>query len=110
MVLPGQIAGIVDGSSVRVVDYSVVPTRPTSPSYTLMAVLGFVLGFVLSLLCLTLGELLNNTVRSEEYLTYAYPKIPLLAVIPDMDERNRGFYYRSNRGASQEKLSGKEDL
>lgn len=94
VVLPGQIAGIVDGSSVRVVDYSVVPTKPAFPGYALMAVIGFAAGFVLSLLCLVLGELFNNTIRSEEYLTYAYPKVPLLAVIPDMDEKNRSRYYR----------------
>lgn len=99
VVLPGQIAGIVDGSSVRVVDYSVVPTRQAFPSYGLMAALGFGLGFVLSLLCLLLAELFNNTIRSEEYLTEAYPKVPLLAVIPDLDERSRGSYYGGYRSA-----------
>ncbi|MBQ4565107.1 MAG: hypothetical protein IJA48_02045 [Oscillospiraceae bacterium] len=99
VVLPGQIAGIVDGSSVRVVDYSVVPTRQAFPSYGLMAALGFGLGFVLSLLCLLLAELFNNTIRSEEYLTEAYPKVPLLAVIPDLDERSRGGYYGGYRSA-----------
>lgn len=98
VVLPGQIAGIVDGSSVRVVDYSVVPTKQASPSYALMALLGFGAGFMISLLVLVLAELFNNTIRSEEYLTYAYPMVPLLAVIPDMDEKSRGhYYYRSYR-------------
>lgn len=101
VVLPGQIAGIVDGSSVRVVDYSVVPTKQASPSYALVAVLGLVLGGVLSLLVLVILELLNNTVRSEEYLTYAYPNVPLLAVIPDMDEKSKGhYYYRGYHRAS----------
>ena len=101
VVLPGQIAGIVDGSSVRVVDYAVVPERPASPSYGLMAFLGFAAGLVLSLLALVFAELSNNTIRSEAYLTDSYPKVPLLAVIPDMDDRSKGhYYYRDYRKAS----------
>lgn len=103
VVLPSQIAGIVEGSSVRVVDYSVVPTKQASPHYGLMALIGFVLGFLLSALFLFVKELLNTTIRSEEYLTFAYPKVPLLAVIPDLDEKSRGSYYSGYRAAAKGK-------
>lgn len=103
VVLPGQIAGIVEGSSVRVVDYSVVPTKQASPHYGFMALIGFVLGFLVSSLCLFVKELLNTTIRSEEYLTYAYPKVPLLAVIPDLEEKSRGAYYGGYRAAAKGK-------
>lgn len=103
VVLPSQIAGIVEGSSVRVVDYSVVPTKQASPHYALMALIGFVVGFLLSALCLFVKELFNTTIRSEEYLTFAYPKVPLLAVIPDLDEKSRGGYYSGYRAAAKGK-------
>lgn len=105
VVLPGQIAGIVDGSSVRVVDYAVVPERPASPSYALMAFLGFAAGLLLGVLILVFAELSNNTVRSEDYLTDTYPKVPLLAVIPDIEDRSKSHYYRDYRQTKR-----KEDL
>lgn len=101
VVLPGQIAGIVDGSSVRVVDYAVVPERPSFPGYGLMAFLGFIVGFLLSLLVLIIAELSNNTIRSEDYLTETYPDVPLLAVIPDMEDRTKSHYGRDHRSGQR---------
>lgn len=85
-ILPDKIADIVEGSSVRVVDYGVVPTSPISPEVMKYTVIGFVLGGVLSIGIIVLLELLNNTIRSEDYLIYAYD-LPVLAVIPSISKR-----------------------
>ena len=47
-ILPDRIAEVVDGSSVRLVDYPVIATRRTSPSYTKYAMIGLILGFILT--------------------------------------------------------------
>ncbi len=91
-VLPGRIASVVDGSSVRVVDYAVIPSERSSPSYILNTALGLLLGAAVSIFVLALTETLNTTIRSEEYLTRYHREIPLLAVIPDAREKGRGYY------------------
>ena len=53
-VLPERIAEIVDGSSVRIVDYAIVPAHRSSPSYTKNTAIGGLLGAVLvaGIICL----------------------------------------------------------
>lgn len=90
-ILPDRIAEIVDGSSVRIVDTAVVPVTRSSPSYTRYAMIGMLLGAVLSCGVIVVVDLLNNTVRSEDYLIERFD-IPLLAVVPDMHESKHSSY------------------
>jgi len=80
-ILPDRIADIVDGSSVRVVDNAVRPTVRSSPSYTRYAVIGVVLGAVISCVAVVVLELLDTTVRDEDYLRRTFG-LPVLAVVP----------------------------
>lgn len=99
-ILPDKIADIVEGSSVRVVDYGVVPVYPVSPNVTKFALVGFLLGGVLSVGFIILLELLNNSIRSEEYLIQTYD-LPVLAVVPAMTRKSR----RKKGSASQSKAT-----
>ncbi len=93
-VLPSKIADIVVGSDVRIVDYAVVPSHRSSPSYTRNTATGMLIGAVLMAAILILAYLFDENIRSEDYLTQNYPDIPLLAVIPDMSvsSRRAGYY------------------
>lgn len=91
-ILPERIAEIVDGSSVRVVDYAVMPTHRSSPSYTRYAMIGMVLGFIISCGAIIILDLMDTTVRSEDYLYQKYSDIPMLAIVPDANETRRGTY------------------
>lgn len=91
-VLPEKIAGIVDGSSVRVVDYAVVATKFSSPHYSLNAVVGALLGLVLSTAVIIIRDVFDDAVRSEEYLMQSYD-IPVLAVIPDINAKKSNTTY-----------------
>ena len=82
-VLPEKISEIMDGSSVRTVDFAVRPTEKSSPSITLNVALGLVIGMVLSCGVLVLLELLDEQIRDEEYLTQTYG-LPVLAAVPDL--------------------------
>lgn len=86
-VLPDKIADIVEGSSVRIVDYGVVPVYPVSPNTTRYALLGFLLGGVLSVGVIVLLELMNNSIRTEEYLIQTYD-LPILAVVPVISNKS----------------------
>ena len=81
-IIPDRIADIVDGSSVRIVDTAITPTSRSSPSYTRYAVIGVLVGAVLSCAVIVIEDLMNTTVRDEEYLKQRY-NIPILAVVPE---------------------------
>ena len=100
-VLPDKIASIVEGSDVRIVDYAVIPSERTSPSYTINTVIGALVGLVFASAVVILRYLFDESIRSEDYLTQTYPSIPLLAVVPDMMQASKGNYgdYYSSRSA-----------
>ena len=87
----------MDGSDVRIVDYAVVPSERTSPSFTLNTVIGTLVGFVLAAAIVILRYMMNDKISEDEYLTQTYPSIPLLAVVPDMaSTANKGYYQYSS--------------
>lgn len=92
-VLPDKISDIVAGADVRIVDYAVVPAHRSSPSYTRNVAIGFLLGFVLCAAIIVIAYMLDENIYSEDYLTQNYGDIPLLSVIPDMNEGQHGGYY-----------------
>lgn len=111
-VLPDKIADIVVGSDVRIVDYAVVPSHRSSPSYTRNTAIGMLLGAVLSAGVIILAYLFDENIRSEDYLTQNYPEIPLLTVIPDMtvNKQRSGYYgYQSSESSRHRRRSAKAD-
>lgn len=101
-ILPRKIEEVMDGSSVRAVDYAVVPDRRSSPSITKYTVIGLILGFLVSSAVVMLTDLRDEQIRSEDDLTQAYD-IPLLASIPDlMSSKARsgygGYYAAAGKG------------
>ena len=93
VVLPNEIADIVEGSDVRIVDYAVVPAQRSSPSYTMNTTIGFLIGLVLSAAVIIIRQLTDTLVRTEDHLTHTY-NIPVLAAIPNMamSEKDGGRY------------------
>ena len=98
-ILPDKIADIVEGSSVRIVDYGVVPVYPVSPNTTRYALLGFLLGGVLSVGVIVLLEMINNNIRSEEYLIQTYD-LPVLAAVPVISGKSRRKKTSGNQSGS----------
>lgn len=80
----------MEGSSVRIVDYAVVPAYPVSPSITKITMIGFLLGGFVSVGIIVLMELLNESIRSEDYLLQTYD-LPILAVIPVIGSSNKSY-------------------
>lgn len=103
-VLPEKISEIMDGSSVRTVDFAVQPTEKSSPSITKNVALGMILGFALSCGVLILLELLDEHIRDDEDLTAAYD-LPVLAVVPDLLRSGESLKYGESRYGS----AGRED-
>ena len=97
-VLPGKIAGIVEGSSVSIVDYAVVPSAKVSPRVQMYTIAGLLGGLLISCAIIVIIEVLDDQIRSEGYLLETYPNIPLLTVIPDLmgEKGGKGYYYYKN--------------
>lgn len=95
-ILPEKISNIVEGSSVRIVDYAVIPAEKSSPSLIKNTLIGVLAGFVLCAGFIIVLELNDTIIRDENYLITNYEEIPLLAIIPDMDSKeNYNSYYSS---------------
>lgn len=98
-ILPDKIVSIVEGSSVQIVDYAVVPVEPVSPDIKKYTLIGILLGFVLCAGVIILRAIVDTVIRSEEYLLESYSDIPVLSVIPDLvHEKHGSDYYYSNEG------------
>ncbi len=81
--LPNRIDKVVEGSKAVVVDKPIIPTTPSSPSYPSNSLLGFVIGFVLTVIIIALREIFDVTIRSQEDVEQCC-KHPILASVPDM--------------------------
>lgn len=102
-ILPDRIAEIVDGSSVRIVDYAIVPAHRASPSFTVNTIVGVLLGGFISAVVVAVkymvGEQADEIIESADDLKALYPDIPVLALIPDMRlSEKKGYYYSSYYG------------
>lgn len=106
-ILPIRISDIVDGTSVRIVDYAIIPSRRSGPnivdSTTKGLLLGAVLGaaFVIVRFLLTNGS--NEMIKSADELRMMYPGVAVLAMIPDMQLSERKSSYYSYYGDSKAK-------
>ena len=110
-ILPERISEIVDGSSVRIINYAIVPAHRASPSYTKNTVIGFLFGGILAAVLFTVKFLIderNDTViHSADELRAIYPDITVLALIPDMRlSEKKGYYYSSYYGEGKDKDKG----
>lgn len=95
--LPDRIAEIVDGSSVRIVDYAVVPSHKASPSLSRYTLLGLLLGAVVSCGVIVLKVLFDEQIRDEDYVRETFD-LPLLAAVPDLTAKSSGDYYYRTSG------------
>lgn len=82
-VAPDKIAGIIEGSSAKVIDYARVPTKPSAPDCVQNAVIGGLIGAVLSVAAIAVHMMLDMRIKREEDLTKICA-IPVLGKIPEM--------------------------
>lgn len=101
-VLPEKIADIVDGSSVRIVDYAIVPSHSISPNVTKNTAMGLLLGAFAAAAVIVVISLMDTTIESEEYLIQNY-KMPVLSVIPEFSsaKKSRYGYYKKSKESSK---------
>lgn len=109
-VLPDRISDVIEKANVRTVDEAVIPVNKAAPSLTKYAIIGMLIGAVITCAFIIVLDMMDTTMRGEEYLTQNYPDIPVLAIVPDMYEsKKRPYsYYYSSYGRSSSKSRGKK--
>ncbi len=101
-VLPDKISDVVEGSSVRIVDYAVVPTTKASPSITRYTAIGILIGILLSGAFIVIADMRDEQIHGEDYLQQAFA-VPVLAVIPELlGSSSSGTYGRDYQSASRQ--------
>lgn len=82
---PKHLADIVQGSSMNIVDYPIMPEGRYKPSYTVFAFIGFVLGMLPVIVWLLVRHYRDDTVKGEIELE-TYFSLPVLGSIPDLNK------------------------
>lgn len=90
-ILPKRISSIIEGTSAKVVDAAVVPSKPSSPSYTNNTIIGCLLGFVLVVGVIVFQEIFDITIRVDEDVIQNCNH-PILVSVPDMRAQGKGGY------------------
>lgn len=103
-ILPKRISSIVEGTSANIVDYAVESSKPSSPNYPKNALVGFMIGFVISIIYIVVRELFDVTIRAQEDIERCSDH-PVLAQVPDMlrsSEQGSDYYgYGAKKSKNQ---------
>ena len=113
-ILPKRISSIIEGTSAKIVDSAVVPSAPSSPSYTKNTLIGFLVGMMLCAGIIVIRELMDISVHSEDDIAESC-RYPVLAAVPDMEVHSKGgsyYGYGQKRTADKSgaKKTGKTEL
>ena len=114
-ILPDRIAEIVDGTSVRIVDYAIIPSRRSGPNIVKNTAMGILAGAVLCCAVIVLRFMLDGNSKerskSSDDLHTMYPSVMVLAMIPDMrvPEKKNGYYSSYYGPSDTKKKGGKSD-
>lgn len=105
-ILPERIVEIVDGSSVRIVDYAIIPSHRAGPSYTKNTAIGLLAGGFLACAIVVVSSIVedkkNAVIQNADELKSLFSNIPVIGIIPDLNyEPKKGNYYSSYYGAGR---------
>ena len=98
VVLPVRVEEIIDGASMRIVEWAIPNSEKVGPSILKYTVIALLLGVMLTAAAVTLATLLDDTVPDEEYVIRCYG-CTILAKVPDLTEAEgkRYGYYSSHK-------------
>jgi uncharacterized protein involved in exopolysaccharide biosynthesis len=81
----------------RIQDRARIPSEPSKPVPAVVILMGLAIGLGVGAGASLLLEVLDNSVRTEEDFEKAFPQLPLLASIPDLDRSSKRRKRRPSR-------------
>lgn len=85
---PAYMAEIVEGSSMKIVDYPVYSNRRYAPNYVKYALFGFLIGALAVAVIVIIRCFMDDVVRSEEEIEQRFG-LPILGILPDNSHVNK---------------------
>jgi len=108
---PQYMTQIVEGSSMKIIDYPEFSDKRYKPSYSRFALIGFLIGALLVVIFVIIRYFMDDTVKSEGEVENKFA-LPILGVIPDVTKAsNKGsdyYYYEQNNKTEQVNISESE--
>lgn len=90
-VAPNHVARVVDGSSMRIVDYPVKPGAPYAPNSLRYAFMGFLVALLAGCVVVILFDVIVDKVASAAEIEDRYG-IAVVGIIPDMQQADKYQY------------------
>lgn len=103
-VVPGRAAAANMNSTISAAGWASDPgwDHPTSPNLTQNTIIGFLVGFLVGVAIIVMVELLDDRVKSDDWLRQSFgEEIPLLAVIPSAARADRQSRYSAYYSPAQ---------
>lgn len=104
---PKYMAQIVEGSSMKIVDYPEMAEHRYGPSYVKYAIFGFLAGFLIVLIKLVISYFMDDKIKSETDIEERFD-IPILGIIPDIITINKSKGYYGHDYGYQQSSAGSE--
>lgn len=83
-IAPERITEFVEGSSMKIIDYAVMPQAPSSPNVVTNTFVGMFLGLLLSFCVIIIMELLDTRIKNEDELA-KLAGVPVIGLIPEIE-------------------------
>lgn len=90
-VAPEHVARVVEGSSMRIVDYPVLPDAPYAPNSMKHGLVGFAVALVLMVALVVLLDVIVDKLESSREMEERYG-ITVVGIIPDMQQADKYQY------------------
>lgn len=108
-VSPSYMTDIIDGSSMRIIDYPEYNENKYKPSYLRYTIIGFLAGALLVLIILIVRYFSDDTIRNDDEVEAMF-NIPIIGVIPDSSISNsNGYGYSSYKYGYQGSKKEEDD-
>lgn len=98
---------VIDGASIKIVDYAIPNEQKVAPSTTKYTAVGLLLGVLGSVVVLAIIAISDDRIHDEDYILDNYD-YPILAKIPDLSGANSkkyGYYYRRTANKEAESVT-----
>ncbi|MEG1578167.1 MAG: Wzz/FepE/Etk N-terminal domain-containing protein [Oscillospiraceae bacterium] len=91
-VAPDEIAGFLDGSSTKIIDYAKVPQSRYTPSFRVNTFVGCCIGGLLAVIFAIVQAIMDVRIKCEEDLEQLFT-LPILGAIPEFGNEHKGGKY-----------------
>lgn len=108
-IAPQYMAQIVEGSSMKIIDYPEFSNSRYKPSYLSFALIGFAAGALLVIIWVIIRYFMDDTVKSETDIESRF-SIPILGIVPDISKasNSRSDYYYYSQDIEKKDTEGEQ--